>query len=197
MESTVTRARASTSKYISVAQDYNFTSGFVFTSPINMTLPITSGQGNGKEVLGLWNIGNNTWDPVTGSSSVNGAVSGPASHFSEYTVLSSLQPIGVTFSNIAPNPFSPDRGPVSIEYICSSQNSSSVKATLKIFNMAGKLIRTVVDGQLRPVGILNTETWDGKNDRGRMCLNGRYLLQIELDDAVSKKQSIYSIALVR
>jgi flagellar hook assembly protein FlgD len=63
--------------------------------------------------------------------------------------------------------------------------------------MAGKLIRTVVDGQLRPVGILNTETWDGKNDRGRMCLNGRYLLQIELDDAVSKKQSIYSIALVR
>jgi hypothetical protein len=196
-ESPISRARSSTMKYLAVGQDYAFTDGFMFTSNITMTLPLTNGQGNGKEVLGLWDTANNTWDVVAGSSSVSGRVSAPVAHFSEYTVLSALQSVGVSFSSIAPNPFSPARGPVSIQYICESQNASSVKTTIKVFNMAGKLIRTIVDGDLRPVGILNTETWDGKDDRGRMCLNGRYLLQIELDDAVAQKQSVYSIALVR
>ena len=196
-ESALSRARSSTLQYMAVAQDYSFTDGFAFIADAAMTLPITAGQGTGKEVLGLWDKANNTWDAVAGSVSTGGKVTAQVAHFSEYTVLSALQPVGVSFSSIAPNPFSPNKGPVSIQYICQSQNASSVKATLKIFNMAGKLIRTVVDGDLMPIGILNTATWDGKDDRGRMCLNGRYLLQIELDDAVSKKQSIYSIALVR
>ena len=63
--------------------------------------------------------------------------------------------------------------------------------------MAGKFVRTVVDGVLRPVAVLNTETWDGRDDNGRMCLNGRYLLQIQIEDAVTQNQTIYSIALVR
>jgi len=114
-----------------------------------------------------------------------------------FTAFSAGQSVGITSSNIAPNPFSPNRGPVSIQYVCASQSDSSVKATLKIFNMAGKLMRTVVDGLLRPVGPLNTDTWDGRDDNGRMCLNGRYLLQIPIEDAVSQNQTIYSIALVR
>ncbi len=114
-----------------------------------------------------------------------------------YTALHAGSPIGISSCNIAPTPFSPERGPVSIKYVCTSLDASGVKATVKIYNMAGKLVKTVVDGEIRPVITVNTETWDGRDDSGRMCLNGRYLLQIEIEDAVGKAQSLSCIGLVR
>jgi flagellar hook assembly protein FlgD len=115
----------------------------------------------------------------------------------QFTALKAGQTTGIASCTIAPNPFSPERGPVSIQYVCTSQNASGVKATVKIYNMAGKLVKTVVDGELRPVNITNTETWNGMDESGRMCLNGRYLLQIEIEDATGRQQSISCIGLVR
>ena len=58
-------------------------------------------------------------------------------------------------------------------------------------------MRTIIDGWLKPAGVMNIDVWDGKDDRGRVCLNGRYLLKIEIEDAGGKKQKIYSVVLVK
>jgi len=108
-----------------------------------------------------------------------------------------LQAIGFLYHENTPNPFSPDSGPIQIKYVIDSQTAASVKTTIKIYNMAGKLIRAKVDGELRQVGILCTDSWNGKDNRGRECLNGRYILQIVVEDNLGKKKIIDSIALVK
>ena len=192
----VDRSRSSTNTKRVVAREYDLTTGFLFDSSITLTLPITAGQGTGSETIGLWDNTGNTWDDIGGVVS-GGSVATQITHFSSYTVLSTLGTIGLAYSENTPNPFSPDRGPILIKYVTDSKVASSVKTTIKIYNMAGKLMRTILNNGLRPVGVLYTDSWDGKDERGRVCLNGRYFLQIEVEDSSGKKQKIYSIALVK
>lgn len=192
----VNRARSNTPTKRVVGKVYDFTTGFTFNTNIILTLPIEAGQGVGTEKVGLWNDSTNTWDVVGGTVSGSNVAS-PINHFSSYTVLAALGTIGLAFNENTPNPFSPDKGPIAIKYVTDSKVASSVRTTIKVFNMAGKHIRTILDGGLRPVGELNTDTWDGRDERGRVCLNGRYMLQIEVEDSTGKKQKIYSIALVK
>ena len=105
--------------------------------------------------------------------------------------------IGLASNENTPNPFSPDKGPILIKYVTDSKAASSVKTTIKVFNLAGKLICTILDKGLRLVGKSYTDSWDGRDERGRVCLNGRYFLQIEVEDSSGKKQIIYSIVLVK
>ena len=192
----VDRSRSNTTTKRVVGKVYNLTSGFAFNSNLTLTLPITAGQGIGTEKIGLWDGPNNTWDDI-GGTVTGGAVYTTITHFSEYTVLAALGSIGLAYNENTPNPFSPDKGPILIKYVTDSKVASSVKTTIKVFNMAGKFIRTILDKALRPVGIPYTDSWDGKDERGRVCLNGRYFLQIEVEDSSGKKQKIYSIALVK
>ncbi|MCE5300050.1 MAG: hypothetical protein LLG37_04150, partial [Spirochaetia bacterium] len=118
-------------------------------------------------------------------------------HFSEFVVLTDLQKLCVEKYGIKPNPFSPENGPVNFTYLLNSTESSSVKTSFRVFNLAGKHIRHLVKNELKPVGIELVQQWDGRDDRGRMCLNGRYFLQLEIEDASGKRQYVYSIALVK
>jgi hypothetical protein len=100
------------------------------------------------------------------------------------------------FENIA-NPFSPEKGPILIRYTIDSSSTAPLRTSIKIYNMAGKLIRTILNSGLKSVGTIQTDSWDGKDDRGRMSLNGRYFLTLDVEDISGKKQSIYTIALVK
>ncbi|MRR09575.1 T9SS type A sorting domain-containing protein, partial [bacterium] len=64
-----------------------------------------------------------------------------------------------------PNPFS---GRTTISY----QLPSAGHVSLKIYNIAGQLVRVLADGQ-RPAG-LSTVSWDGRDDRGRTVSAGVY-----------------------
>ena len=68
-----------------------------------------------------------------------------------------------------PNPFNPS---TAISY----QQSANSFITLKVFDMLGREIRTLVDGVSEP-GI-HTARWDGRNDRGEPVSSGIYLYRI-------------------
>jgi flagellar hook assembly protein FlgD len=107
--------------------------------------------------------------------------------------------ISVTSIDISPNPFSPGKGVSKISYgIDTTTGALNVRATIMIYNAAGKVVRTVLYNGLRSTtAVNNVDSWDGRDDRGKMCMNGRYILRIEVEDAVGKKQNLYSIVLAK
>ncbi|HPN65234.1 MAG TPA: FlgD immunoglobulin-like domain containing protein, partial [Candidatus Goldiibacteriota bacterium] len=115
----------------------------------------------------------------------------------QFAVLSEMGPLAMDFAELMLNPFSPKRGGLKIRYSISSDEGSSVETTIKIFNIAGKLVRTIIDRQFRSVGAVNNDYWDGRDNEGRWCANGRYIVQVEIKDAKEKKQYLYSVAVVK
>jgi hypothetical protein len=77
-----------------------------------------------------------------------------------------------------PNPFSPARDQTArIRY--SLGNASRV--WLEIFDFSEHVVRTVVDGQSRPIGDLLFEAWDGRDDGGHIVPNGTYFYRLWAD----------------
>jgi hypothetical protein len=73
----------------------------------------------------------------------------------------------------APNPFNPS---TSIKFDMKDKGV----VTLKIYNVAGQLVRTLMNGT-KDVGSY-TVTWDGKNDRGGAVASGVYFYKMETKD---------------
>ncbi len=107
--------------------------------------------------------------------------------------------LGLGYSMVAMKPkvFSPEKGGLNIEYMAESENSSTVRVSIKAFNMEGKHIATIIEGQLRPVGVLSTDVWDGKDKLGYKAKNGRYIIQIEIEDITGRQQHIETVILVK
>ena len=70
-----------------------------------------------------------------------------------------------------PNPFNPAAGPTRFVYEMAAQN----RVRLQLFNMAGQLVRTLVD-EVQGAGTW-TATWDGRNDAGVRQANGVYICE--------------------
>ncbi|HNZ29761.1 MAG TPA: FlgD immunoglobulin-like domain containing protein, partial [Candidatus Goldiibacteriota bacterium] len=120
-----------------------------------------------------------------------------SSALSRFAVLSEMGPLAMDYAELLPNPFSPKRGNLKIKYSISTKEGSSVETTIKVFNIAGKLVRSIVDRQFRAAGAVNNDYWDGRDNEGRWCANGRYIIQVEIKDAKEKKQYLYSVAVVK
>ncbi len=54
----------------------------------------------------------------------------------------------------------------------------SEKVTVRIFNPAGRLKRTLVEGQIMNPG-KNTVSWDGRDDRNNIVVSGLYIVTVE------------------
>jgi hypothetical protein len=65
-----------------------------------------------------------------------------------------------------PNPFNPQ---TTIEY----QVKTSGRVTLKVYNVAGQLVRTLVDRDV-PAGKVHSVTWKGINNAGQSVSSGVY-----------------------
>ncbi|MFQ6116357.1 MAG: carboxypeptidase regulatory-like domain-containing protein, partial [bacterium] len=78
-----------------------------------------------------------------------------------------------------PNPFNPE---TSIKY----QLPEASQVTLKIFNILGQEIRTILDKQ-QEAGVY-TVKWDGKDKFGRQVASGVYILQINAGDKFKESQ---------
>jgi hypothetical protein len=63
------------------------------------------------------------------------------------------------------------------------------QASLKIYNIQGQLVRTLVNGGMEagPHGVV----WDGKDDGGRLAANGTYLYRLASGSATATKKLIY------
>jgi len=189
--------RAMTKDGMVAGSIYDLTNGFAFSMPATITLPVPSNYSASSAQIGAWDSTNLKWDFVSGSSMSGGNVSGSISNLAEFAVIIPLKPLGFENVTILPNPFSPLRGGMNITYVLDSDESSQVITTIAVYNVAGKLIKTLVDRQEKGTGVINTQVWDGKDKDGKWAVNGRYILQIEIKDASGTKQGLYSIAVIK
>lgn len=80
---------------------------------------------------------------------------------------------------VYPNPFSQN---LSIKF----DNPSLADVVVRIFNLRGQLVRTLMDSPAPKGEILLT--WDGKDDHNRLCASAIYLVQVQTDGrTISRK----------
>ncbi len=74
-----------------------------------------------------------------------------------------------------------DPNRVATEIFFSLSNPSSV--TIKIYDIRGRKIRTLVDSEERYSGDQRSSRWDGKNDNGKIVPIGQYIVCVEAVDS--------------
>ena len=79
-----------------------------------------------------------------------------------------------------PNPFNP-------ETMISFDLSGDQVVSLTIYDMAGQVVRTLVDAQPMTVGSYR-QMWDGRNDSGAKVGSGVYFYQLRAGDFIAKKK---------
>ena len=80
-----------------------------------------------------------------------------------------------------PNPFNPE---TSINFNLRKDS----KVSLKVFNIKGQLIRTLINEQLSASSY--NIVWNGKNDSGNQVSSGIYLYKLQADTQLSVKKCI-------
>ena len=94
-------------------------------------------------------------------------------------------PKSFTLSQNVPNPFNPI---TTIAFDIASDQQVS----LKIYDVQGRLIRTLVNEQMQARSY--SVQWDGKNDRGSMVASGVYFYQLQ---AGSEYRAVKKLILMR
>lgn len=82
-----------------------------------------------------------------------------------------------------PNPFNPN---TSIRYFVGTQTPT--KVSLKVYNVAGQVVKTLVDDQRAPGEYL--ETWDGRNEEGQAVASGVYFYRLNVSDYSEAKRMV-------
>lgn len=90
-------------------------------------------------------------------------------------------PTAFGLSQNYPNPFNPV---TTIRYALPSQQT----VTLRVYNTAGQIVRTLVDGEQEP-GFRQVE-WDGRNDQGQSVSSGVYFYRLEANDAFAAQKKM-------
>ena len=62
--------------------------------------------------------------------------------------------------------------------------------SLKIYNAAGQLVRTLVDEVQSPQATQFAETWNGLNDRGQPVSSGVYFYKLTATDFTQTKKMV-------
>jgi len=84
------------------------------------------------------------------------------------------RPAGLALEPAYPNPFNPS---TEIPYALPAEGA----VTLKIFDLLGQEVRTLVDGVQAPGR--HVATWDGRDDSGRDTASGIYLYRLQVKSA--------------
>ncbi len=85
---------------------------------------------------------------------------------------------------------SPFRNSLSIDfgYAEDAFGGAAVPVTVEVFDVAGRLVRTIADGA--PATGPTRYVWNGRNDAGRKLSAGVYLLRLQAGDAILAKQIV-------
>ena len=81
-----------------------------------------------------------------------------------------------------PNPFNPT---TTIEFTVKDRTD----VQLRIYNVAGQLVRTLVD-EVKSPGEVHTATWDGRNDAGQSVSSGVYFYKLVAGNFVQTKKMV-------
>ncbi len=162
---------------------------------LNLTVP--KEVRSARNWIAQWNFARMRWDSLPETFAVNDTTLGVRiTHFSRYAVLSLAQPVGVSEISVTPNPFSPfitavkagnARPGLCIRFKPNSQQAAKPDVRIRIYTMAGDLVRSLAVDPIRPDYFhldkgIHEVYWDGKTDNGRLARNGRYVIRITVDD---------------
>ena len=100
-------------------------------------------------------------------------VIGTSDHIEQHPSNSSVIPSVYELEQNFPNPFNPA---TTIRYAL-PQNDH---VTIKVYNLAGKEIATLVDGELQSAGY-HTVVWDGRNPENLPVASGIYVYRMQTD----------------
>ena len=84
-----------------------------------------------------------------------------------------------------PNPFNPE---TRIKYTIDSRQTHSIPITLKIYNILGQLVKTLVDQAQEPGSY--EVIWDGKDEKGNDVVSGIYFYQLTTGEFSQTKKMI-------
>jgi len=126
-----------------------------------------------------YNESTGKWEIETLNRSVdrnNSTISVEVNHLSQFAVFNTTFAAGIdklTTYNY-PNPFKPGtQASTTIKFGFPGTASSPV--SVKIYNISGELVRTLVENVDYPGNTWNTIPWDGKNDAGEKVASGVYI----------------------
>ena len=92
----------------------------------------------------------------------------------------STQPRRVTVLNQnAPNPFNPS---TTLSFVLAKDG----RASLKIYNLRGELVTTLIDSDLQAGP--HSMQWNGKDASGKSVASGSYLVRLVAPDKVTSRQ---------
>lgn len=122
--------------------------------------------------------------------------------FGQYSVLSENEPLGLKHLSVLPSPFSPEVAPLKIGYFLTTKNTHAY-VTIKIYNVRGELVKTVLDNDLQIGGLYGSSsgekeiTWDGTTDWGTIANNGRYIIKINVKDNEDDVDDMIQVVLIK
>ena len=127
------------------------------------------------DLAGEWKVISSEVDTL--NNVVSGEISKPGLYAAFTTKVSpgthgSLENKNIYFF---PNPFNPNREEGKVRYSLASNGM----VTLKIYDISGRLVTTLLDGVAQEAGVEQTISWNGTNDKRDVVANGVYFYVIE------------------
>lgn len=189
--------RRNTRSFKVVGDIYQFMpENFHLLKPAELLLPIPAETTAENVTAGKWDSKWLEWKAIPATPAGNSQLKIMIAELGRYGILEQAEPLAVKNIHITPNPFSPLNAPVEIEYEVSSDQTPNPEVTIRIYNMIGDLVKTLLPGEAQPRG-LNTVTWDGMTGHGRMAKNGRYVLHFQVKDITGTKEDLKPFVLIK
>lgn len=186
-----------------VTVDGDTISPFYFDTPVSLSLPFKRGLlaelGLSPLDIGMAFLNDSTGIDTTGITNVyidssRNRIIADVAHFTTVVLYGVNEVTGVTnpgesgtvpkkqkLEQNYPNPFNPE---TSINYFLSNPGHVSIK----IYNVLGQEVRTIVDAG-RKAGV-HTVTWDGKDNMGRQSGSGFYFYRMVTGEAALTRKML-------
>jgi flagellar hook assembly protein FlgD len=95
-------------------------------------------------------------------------------------------PADYQLSQNYPNPFNPA---TTIRFSIPARAAAGTRVQLRIFNMLGALVRTLLDEEMFPGHY--AVKWDGQNNRGATVSSGIYIYQLLSGESKQTKRMVF------
>jgi hypothetical protein len=197
--------KKSTKRYAAIGKAYLLKpGGYYFLKPLRVTCPVPQGYDPTRAIIGKWNQEKAGWEVLPTSAAGEQAVAAEVESFSLLSVLNPSRNLGLEDLTLTPNPFSPlvdsdgDGVPgLTIRFLVTSRDARRPFVSIRIFNIVGQPVRTLLDHHPENKDQWLSFHWDGVTDDGRSARNGRYIVKIDVSDATGTKTQIKTAILVK
>jgi hypothetical protein len=176
--------------YYNIMDDPDFVSGYHLSNPsccknagdeVTPFIPTFDFDGNPRIKDGFVDMG--AYEYQSGAKGGNAKIASSDTN-SNNLHLPITTPIEFGLSQSYPNPFNPT---AVIEFTIGSEHPSS-HITLRVYNITGQLVKTIVDEEKTPGTY--TVTWDGRNNSNEEVASGIYFYELKSKNLRETKRMV-------